>query len=256
MIGITIYGLLCANGLHKMMIQKLFKTLLSYFDVTPIGRLLNYFSRDLRFVDFRLPVQYEMFFGQFGNIISIFVVICMCSYYLIIVVVVVLILFLVFHKYFVRASIEMQRLEGITRSPMFIHFDQTLLGLATIRTYSGEKSFVKAILNKMKNNTLSYYTLQIAKSWYAQRLDWIGCGVAIITVAVIVVMKFTTGIEPGVAGVALMNITTLGGFVTAFSQNILEVEIVMQSVERVLALKKIPVEETEEKKQNYIEPPQ
>ncbi|BFU26397.1 ATP-binding cassette, sub-family C, putative [Entamoeba histolytica] len=256
MIGITIYGLLCANGLHKMMIRNLFGTLLSFFDITPLGRLLNYFSRDLRFVDFRLPQQYEQFFGQCCDIIAIFVVICTCSYYLIIVVVLVLIAFFLFHKYFVRASIEMQRLEGVTRSPIFIHFDQTLLGLATVRTYGGQETFLDAIIKKMKNNTLSYYTLQMAKSWYSQRLDWLGVGLAIITVMVIVILKVKGGIESGVAGVALMNITTLGGFITDFSQNILEVDIVMQSVERVLVLKDIPVEETKEKKRKYQEIPE
>ena len=40
-----------------------------------------------------------------------------------------------------------------------------------------------------------------------------------------------------------------------FSQNILETDIVIQSVERVLYLQNIPVEETEEKKRNYHEVP-
>ena len=237
------------------MVQKLFKTLLSYFDVTPVGRLQNYFSRDLRFADFRLPAQYEMLFNMSFDLVAVFVSICMASYWMIIVIVVMLIVFLIFHKYFVRASIEMQRLEGVTRSPMFIHFDQTLLGLATVRTYKGEEPFLRAIINRMKNNTLAYYTLQISKSWYSQRLDWLGCGVAILTVLVIVVMKLTGSIDAGVAGVALMNVASLGGFITAFSQNILETDIVMQSVERVLVLKNIPEEETNFKRRKYREPP-
>ncbi|ELP92088.1 canalicular multispecific organic anion transporter, putative [Entamoeba invadens IP1] len=255
MVCISLYGLLCANGLHKMMVKNLFGTLLSFFDVTPLGRLLNYFSRDLRFVDSRLPQQYEQFFGQTCDLIAIFVVICTCSYYLIIVVVFILVAFMCFHKYFVRSSIEMQRLEGITRSPMFIHFDQTLLGLSTVRTYGGAPTFLEAIIKKMKNNTLSYYTLQMAKSWYSQRLDWLGIILAVATVTGIVIMKVEDSIDSGVAGVALMNIATLGGFITVFSQNVLEVEIVMQSVERVLVLRDTPVEDTKEKKAKYTIPP-
>ncbi|ELP94857.1 canalicular multispecific organic anion transporter, putative [Entamoeba invadens IP1] len=255
MVAISFFGLRASNGLHTKMVNNLFGTVLSFFDVTPLGRLLNHFSRDLRFIDFNLPIQYEIFFGQTCDIIAVFVVICTCSYYLIIVVVVVLIVFLAFHKYFVRSSIEMQRLEGITRSPMFIHFDQTLLGLATVRTYKGQDSFLHSIILKMKNNTLSYYTLQMAKSWYSQRLDWLGIIVSIITVLVIVILKTKNQIESGVAGVALMNVATLGGFISRFSQNILEVDITMQAVERLLSLKGIPVEETKEKKANYSTPP-
>ncbi|KAL7712918.1 Canalicular multispecific organic anion transporter [Entamoeba marina] len=230
MIGITIFGLRASNNLHWMMANNLFKTLLSFFDVTPIGRLLNYFSRDLRFVDFRMPMQYEQFLGQTCDLLAILVAICM-------------------------SSIEMQRLEGITRSPMFIHFDQTLLGLSTVRLYSGEKTFLDSVLKKMKNNTLAYYTLQIAKSWYSQRLDWLGIFITIVTIVLIAVLKITGGIDVGVAGIALVNIATLGGFIAGYSQCLIELDIVMQSTERVLELRHIPIEETHEKKKRSVEPP-
>ena len=190
--------------------------------------------------------------GMTCDIIAIFVSICMASWYLVIVVVIAAILFFIFHKYFITASIEMQRLEGITRSPMFIHFDQTLLGLSTVRNYKGEETFLQACLNKIKNNTLSFYTLQIAKSWYGQRLSWIGTAISVCTVLVIVILKLVGTIDPGAAGVALMNVVSLGGLIARYSQMILEVEIVMQSVERVLVLKNIPTEETEEGKQRVI----
>ncbi|KAL7712469.1 Canalicular multispecific organic anion transporter [Entamoeba marina] len=255
MIGINIFGLRASNNLHWMMANNLFKTLLSFFDVTPIGRLLNFFSKDLRFVDFRMPLQYEQFLGQTLGLIAILVAICMVSYYLIIVIVVVLVVFFLFNRYFIKSSIEMQRLEGITRSPMFIHFDQTLLGLSTIRLYSGEKTFLDSVLKKMKNNTLAYYTLQIAKSWYSQRLDWLGIFVTIITTILMVVLKITSGIDVGIAGTALVNIAALGGFISGYSQSIIELDIVMQSTERVLELRHIPIEETHEKKKKSVEPP-
>ncbi|ELP91449.1 multidrug resistance-associated protein, putative [Entamoeba invadens IP1] len=253
MISISIFGLVSSKVLHWKMVRNLMRTSLSYFDVTPLGRLLNYFSRDLRFVDFNLPVQYEMFIGQGCEILSCFIVICVCSYYLVIVVVFSIIVFLIFHTYFVRSSIEMQRIEGISRSPIFIHFDQTLSGLTTVRNYKAQDTFIQSINKKLKNNTLAYYTLQMAISWYSQRLDWLGIFVSMCTLIVIVVLKIQNDIQTGAAGVALMNVALLGTLVSRFSQNILQVDITMQSVERLLTLKDISEEEPKSKTLRYQE---
>ena len=44
----TIFGLHSSKKMHESLINRLMKTTLGFFDVTPIGRLLNHFSRDLR----------------------------------------------------------------------------------------------------------------------------------------------------------------------------------------------------------------
>ena len=89
-------------------------------------------------------------------------------------------LLVLFHVKIIPGIVELQRLEGITRSPIFAHFDQTLLGLATIRTAGGQEEFKRKLIEKVKNNTTSFYTCKMAKMWFLQRMDWIGAAVTIV----------------------------------------------------------------------------
>ncbi|ELP85761.1 multidrug resistance-associated protein, putative [Entamoeba invadens IP1] len=249
------YGASSSIHLHQNLIKRILGTKLSFFDVTPIGRIVNYFSRDFHLIDSRIPSQIDQFIGQCCAIISVCVIISIASYYLIIVLVVVFIVFMIFHNFFIRSSIEMQRLEGLTRSPIFIHFDQTLLGLSTVRTSNGQDVFMKALIKKMRNNTLAYYTLQMAKIWYSQRLEWLGFTISTLTVLLIVILKSWFTVDTGFAATALMNVTSIPALVLTFAQNILELEITMQSTERVLELQKIPKEEVPEIANNYEDVP-
>ncbi|GAB1227961.1 hypothetical protein ENUP19_0365G0023 [Entamoeba nuttalli] len=250
------FGASASKFLHMDLIKRIFKTKLGFFDVTPLGRIVNYFSRDFHLIDSKIPSQIDQFIGQCCSLLATFIIIFMASYILIPIVVIVIIVFLIFHTFFIKASIEMQRLEGLTRSPIFIHFDQTLLGLATIRTSNGQETFLNALIKKMKNNTLSYYTLQMAKIWYSQRLEWMGFTISTLTVLILVILKCWFNVDTGMASVALMNVTSIPASICIFAQNIVELEITMQSTERVLQLQNIPVEETKEVIQNYQEIPE
>lgn len=98
-----------------------------------------------------------------GDLIVILTAICLGSYWLAIGAVGVCVVFGVFHRRYSRSFVEMQRIEGMTRTPMFVHFDQTLAGLSTIRNYYGEKQQTEAMMQKMKSNIVSYYTLEMGK---------------------------------------------------------------------------------------------
>ena len=48
----------------------------------------------------------------------------------------------VISRYYLKTSRELQKLESVSRSPVFSHFSETLDGLDTIRTRKKENDFV------------------------------------------------------------------------------------------------------------------
>ena len=48
-------------------------------------------------------------------------------------------------NYYLKTARELKRLESISRSPVFAHFSETLIGLDTIRTRGKQTDFVDAL---------------------------------------------------------------------------------------------------------------
>ncbi|ELP90446.1 multidrug resistance-associated protein, putative [Entamoeba invadens IP1] len=242
-------------GLHKKLVHKLMKCKLGFFDVTPMGRIVNYFSSDFQNIDYSIPQTCEMLMVNITNVVIVSITICKASIYLIVLVLVIVIIFIFIYLFVSKSIIELQRLEGITRAPIFVHYDQTLLGLSTIRSANGQDHFKNKLVEKMKNNTTTLYLTKMAKLYFSQRMDFLSVFICFVTVGVLVVTKLQRTMDASIAGTALTNICNIPNTIGVFSRAIIGIETDMQSTERVLQLNKLREEESESIKANYVIPP-
>ncbi|EDR25855.1 multidrug resistance-associated protein, putative [Entamoeba dispar SAW760] len=254
-IFIIFFCITSSHNIHKKMVKKVMNAKLGFFDVTPMGRVLNYFSRDFQNIDYTLATYIEPLIVNISTIVIVAITITKASIYLVILVLVIAAVFVAFYIFTSKPVIEMQRLEGVSRSPIFVHFDQTLLGLSTIRISNGQSEFKNKLIDKIKNNTMAFYTCKMAKLWYLQRMDWIGAFIIVVTTTVICITKINNGMDPSTAGTALTNLTNIPSTITVLGMAILEIETLMQSTERILQLNKLRNEESESVKENYEQPP-
>eukprot|EP00889_Picochlorum_renovo_P000353 jgi/Picre1/27383/NNA_000350.t1 len=90
-------------------------------------------------------------------------------------------IYYVLQKYYRRSYIEMQRLDAVSRSPIYAHFSESLAGVETIRAYRLETTFALSSDTKVDANHRAYFTLKMANEWLAQRLDIIGATIVFLT---------------------------------------------------------------------------
>ena len=105
----------------------------TFFDTTPMGRILNRFSSDLCAVDDSLPFILNILLANVFGLLGVLLVI---SYGLPWVLVLLLPLALLYHRtqrFYRHTSRELKRLCSVTLSPVYSHFSETLTGLGTIR---------------------------------------------------------------------------------------------------------------------------
>jgi len=76
--------------------------------------------------------------------------------------------------YYRKTAIEIQRLESLSRAPVFSHLSETIDGAVSIRAYDMTKAFKVANMNKIDANTVDFYSLRYANLWFGIRLDWLG----------------------------------------------------------------------------------
>ncbi|KAM6939603.1 ATP-binding cassette sub-family C member 10 [Xenentodon cancila] len=227
------YGVICAaSAIHNRLLDRVLKATTTFFDTTPLGRILNRFSSDLYTIDDSLPFILNILLA---NIFSLLGMLVVMSYGLPWVLVPLLPLTLLYHRtqYFYRhTSRELKRLCSLTLSPVYSHFSETLTGLGTIRASGHSARFVEESARRLEQNQRCLFLSNAAMQWLDIRLQLIG--VAVVTgLGVIAVVQHQYGfVDPGLVGLSLsyaLSITTLlSGLIFSFTQT----EMQLVSVER------------------------
>uniref|UniRef100_A0A1I7Y2B1 Multidrug resistance-associated protein lethal(2)03659 n=1 Tax=Steinernema glaseri TaxID=37863 RepID=A0A1I7Y2B1_9BILA len=224
----------CLNAgstLHRNMLNSIVKGVVSFYDTTPTGRILNRFSKDMDEIDVKLPFTAEVFLQ---NMITCFGFLLMIAYVFpqFLLFAIPLVLFFVFCVKCFRAGIRcLKRSENISRSPLFDHISSTMEGLVTINAYGQSDRFLDTLKTRLDENSGSMFMFQSAMRWLAVWLDLL---VVCITFGVSVCIVFLTGtVAPADAGMALAFAIQMSGIFQFAVRTQTELEAKMTSVERV-----------------------
>jgi ABC-type multidrug transport system fused ATPase/permease subunit len=152
-----------ATNASQNLHDSIFRALLSasipnFFDVTPIGQILNRFSKDLDNVDVMLPDFLSQTLFNTFVIISALIVTIIGSPYVLLIILPTLYVFVWIRGFFSKSSREIKRIEAISRSPIFSMFAETLNGLSTIRAFNQTEIFSKMNKSIIGRNARAFLT--------------------------------------------------------------------------------------------------
>ncbi|CAG2161666.1 unnamed protein product [Oppiella nova] len=143
-------------------------------------------------------------------------------------------------RLYIPTSRQLRRIESTTRSPIYIHFSETLTGATSIRAYGSVDKFIDESNKRVDMNNMSTFAATLTSCWLSIRLEFLGYCIIFVNAMYAVIARKT--LSPGVAGLTLsyaMTITrTLNNLIRATTQ--LETNIV--SVERCLEYTQTPLE--------------
>ncbi|RVE75296.1 hypothetical protein OJAV_G00015460 [Oryzias javanicus] len=221
-----------AQALHNRMFNSILRTPVRFFDINPIGRVLNRFSKDIGQLDSLMPLTFVDFIQVFLQIIGVIAVAASVIPWILIPVLPLLVVFIFLRRYFLKTSREIKRLEGTTRSPVFSHLSSSLQGLWTIRAFGAEERFQKAFDAHQDLHSGAWFLFLTTSRWFAVRLDGI-CAI-FITITTFGCLLLRNQLDAGSVGLALTYAVTLMGMFQWGVRQSAEVENMMTSVERVV----------------------
>ncbi|ULT79399.1 hypothetical protein L5515_016086 [Caenorhabditis briggsae] len=219
--------------LHGGLLHNMMRSPMAFFDVTPLGRILNRFGKDIEAVDQTLPHSIRAMVMTIFNVISTVVVIIWATPWAGIAFFVLGLIYFVVLRFYVSTSRQLKRLESASRSPIYSHFQESIQGASSIRAYGVVDKFVKESQHKVDENLATYYPSIVANRWLAVRLEMVGNLIVLSAAGAAVYFRDSPGLSAGLVGLSVsyaLNITqTLNWAVRMTSE--LETNIV--AVERI-----------------------
>ncbi|XP_060888303.1 ATP-binding cassette sub-family C member 4-like [Labrus mixtus] len=221
-----------AQTLHNSMFNAIIRTPVRFFDINPIGRILNRFSKDISQMDSTLPITFVDFYQLMLQNIGVVAVAASVIPHILIPVLPLLLFFLYLRRFYLSTSRDVKRLESTTRSPVYSHLSSSLQGLWTIRALKAEGRLKKAFDTHQDLHSEAWFLFLMTSRWFALRLDSI-CSI-FITFASFGCILLRDGLDAGEVGLVLTYAVTLVGNFQWTMRQSTEVENMMTSVERVL----------------------
>ncbi|XP_005176236.1 multidrug resistance-associated protein 1 isoform X1 [Musca domestica] len=190
-----------AKSMHNDLLRIIMRNSVSrFFDVTPIGRLLNHFSGDMEVIDGELPATVDGIMTFMFSVLATIVVISMSTPIFLAVIIPIAFLYYFAQRFYVATSRQLMRLESVSRSPIYSHFGETVTGVSTIRAYAVQDRFIDESDNKVDKNQICKYPSLIANRWLAIRLEMVG-NLIILFASLFAVLGGQT--NPGLVGLSV-----------------------------------------------------
>lgn len=205
-------SLTASRRLHNHLLGSVMRARFKFFDVTPLGQIVNRFSKDLEAVDQDIaPTAIGVLACALSLIVTVVLIAAITPGFLI-AAVFIAVLFYGIAIFYLRASRDLKRLESVQRSPLFQQFGETLSGMTTIRAYGVERRFIRENLDKVNTSNRPFIYLWALNRWLAFRADFIGNSVSFFA-GVFIILSIGK-IDAGSAGISL-------SYAMSFTDNVL-----------------------------------
>eukprot|EP00941_MAST-03F_sp_MAST-3F-sp1_P000339 g339.t1 len=237
---LAVFGVRASNELHRGLLRSILNAPTFFFDVTPTGRILSRFSKDMHSIDEDLSNFLDFFLFCSLFVVSSLATITYVTPLFAITVVPIIYIYITVLNYFREVARETKRLDSISRSPVFAHFSETLGGLSTIRAFEQSSRFVDDFITKLDKNTRAYMCIKSADRWLSVRLELLGALIGMLSAlfAVVTVMSnIGNSSKDGFASLAGLSLTyaiQVTGLLNWCVRSFAQLEAAMNSCERVI----------------------
>ncbi|KAM9928856.1 hypothetical protein OXX59_001564 [Metschnikowia pulcherrima] len=228
---------------HDRMAQSVLRSPMSFFDTTPIGRILNRFSDDISVLDQQVLWSLTMFVSFLIECFTRLAIVVFNLPFMLVVIFFLVFLYNYFRKKFMPASRELKRLKSASRSPVFSHLQESINGVETIRAYQEDERFIHSNRVKVDNVTKIDWTIQGCNRWLSMRLQFISALIVLFSSMLILYGVYSgSGLSPSMVGFLMTYVFSSTSMLNAIIRLWAEVETKAVSLERLIEYGNLPSE--------------
>ncbi|XP_075623995.1 multidrug resistance-associated protein 1 isoform X1 [Balearica regulorum gibbericeps] len=238
--AVLLGGVLASHKLFLQLLRNVARSPMVFFEQTPIGNLLNRFSREMDAIDSVLPDKLKSLLGFLFNLLEIYLVIIVATPRAAMAIVPLTVLYAVFQHFYVITSCQLRRTEAASRSPIYSHISETFQGSSVIRAYKDQERFILKSNFLVDENQRICFPGAVADRWLATNLEFLGNGIVLF--AALFAAMGRAHLSPGTAGFSISYALQITGILNWMVRSWTEIENNIVSVERVREYVRTPKE--------------
>ncbi|CAG8585032.1 3084_t:CDS:2, partial [Acaulospora morrowiae] len=231
-LSLSLATLSAARNLHRKVLKRVLSAPISFFDTTPIGRILNRFSKDIDTCDNIITQPLQLFLYTIADICGIFILVTVIFVYFLIPAAPLFFLYYYYSNYFRESNRELIRLVSILRASLYAQFTETLTGLPIIRAYRLQETFLRTNEKYLDNENRAYILYNAVSKWLFIRVESIANMLIYVASLLCVYERFD--VDPSIVGVILSYSMVVTGDFSWCIRQFSDVETATNSVERLL----------------------
>ncbi|ESW24079.1 hypothetical protein PHAVU_004G100800 [Phaseolus vulgaris] len=241
---VVAFGIQSSTYFFVQLLNTLFRAPMSFYDCTPLGRILSRVSSDLSIMDLDIP--FILSFTVVGAIYlcSNLTVLAIVSWQVVVVSLPMVYAAIHLQRYYFSTAKELMRVNGTTKSFVANHITETTAGAVTIRAFEEEDRFFKKNLDLIDINASPFFHSFASNEWLIQRLEIISA-LLLTSAALCMVMLPPGTFSSGLVGLTLSYGFTLNASLVFLIQSQCSLENYIVSVERLNQYMHIPSEAPE-----------
>ena len=229
--AVSIGGIFASRRLHLDLLYNVLRSPMSFFERTPSGNLVNRFSKELDTVDSMIPQVIKMFMGSLFSVIGAVIIILLATPIAAVIIPPLGLVYFFVQRFYVASSRQLKRLESVSRSPVYSHFNETLLGVSVIRAFEEQERFIHQSDLKVDENQKAYYPSIVANRWLAVRLECVGNCIVLFAALFAVISRHS--LSAGLVGLSVSYSLQITAYLNWLVRMSSEMETNIVAVERL-----------------------
>ncbi|KAK6456838.1 oligomycin resistance ATP-dependent permease [Scheffersomyces xylosifermentans] len=220
-----------SKNLNVMAIKKILHSPMSFMDTTPVGRILNRFTKDTDALDNEISENLRMFTVTTARLIGFLILFIVYLPWIAVAVPFVSFIFLVVCNYYQASTREIKRIEAVQRSFVYDNFSEVLSGIDTIKAYKSELKFTDKNDNSIHKLNEASFLVNAHQRWLGIHLE--ALSVLLVLAIALLCVNSVFNLSAATVGLILTYSMQLTQEFTQFFRLFTIVENEMNSVERV-----------------------
>ncbi|KAF9469837.1 P-loop containing nucleoside triphosphate hydrolase protein [Collybia nuda] len=231
-------SLQASRSLFISLLRRLTRAPARFFDITPIGRILNRFTTDMNTIDGALQDSARKCLSGTLNFVASFTVILIVIPTFAPFAIFIAWLYIRLAPPYIRTSRDLRRLESVSLSPAFAGYDELLRGISHIRAFGMENRYQNGFYAKVDKFQSFDHVYWLVNGWLRWRYNCLG-SVVVFSATMFALWKGVTN------GSTAIVIVQAGIFAEASRQLVkvaAQLELDFNSVERIVEYLDVPQE--------------
>lgn len=235
-------GIKAGKNMHDKMLKSVLEAPIRFFDSTPVGRIIQRFSRDVESVDVYLQWSFDSAVHCALQVIVSIVLILGLMPLMIFVIGPVMSLYYVVQRDYRRPAREVKRFDSVARSPRYAHFKESLQGLIVIRGFNKTEWFMDNFYQKLSHSHKMFHAHILVNRWFSTRVPLIGGMISTATAIGVTLSAYHGVMEAGTAGLVTLYSLSFWGYLNWGVRVFADIESRMTSIERLKYFSNLPAE--------------